>query len=103
MDCEKIVDIVFEDDSGYIATIWTGANYYIDYFPKDEIAAYITYGREIGENINAEDAIRHYRANELQLLCRNDDFTPELLNDQVQWLRRRLQALAERDTEESKM
>lgn len=90
MDFEKIVDIVFEDDAGYIATIWTGANYYIDFFPREDIAAYIAYGRESGENVSVEDAIKNHRVNEMQLLCRNDDFTSELLNDQVQWLWGRL-------------
>ncbi len=85
MECKKIVDIVAEDISDYVATIWTGANYYIDCFSKKAVYAQIEAAYESGISLSVEDVIRSRSVSTMRLMCRNEEFTVELLKEWVQW------------------
>ncbi len=85
MECKKIVDIVSEDISDYVATIWTGANYYIDCFSKKAVYAQIESAYESGISLSVEDCIRSVPVSEMRLMCRNEEYTPAITTKWIQW------------------
>ncbi len=94
MDCKKYVEIVKETQKSVIATIWTGANYYIDIFPKADLDDCVEYAACHKIFITREDAIRNYPVDGMLHLCRNEDFSKKLLNDMVDHLLKGEQAYA---------
>lgn len=84
--CEKYVEIVKETERSVIATIRTGANYYIDIFSKADLNDCVEYSACHQVFITREDAIRNYPVDGMLYLCRYEDFSEELLNDVVEHL-----------------
>ena len=78
MNCEKCVDIVYRDSTTTIATIWTGANYYIGDFPTDVLED------EADERIlTPAEVIQKTPVDYMTHMCRDEDFTDDLLKDFV--------------------
>ena len=87
-DYKKIVDIVIETETDYIATIWTGPNYYIDTFSKEDIKAHIEYTKACGVTISVKESIATTSVGDMQFMCKNDEFCEELLQDWIAQLSR---------------
>ena len=83
---EKYVEIVKETEKSIIATIWTGANYYIDCFPKESIDYFVKLAEQQHDFITREDAIRTTHVADMLWLCSNEDFSNELLSETIQAL-----------------
>lgn len=86
MDCKKYVEVVKETEKAIVATIWTGANYYIDIFDKSNLDAYIAYAAEANVHLTYDDAIRSTSVNDMMFLCKHEDFSDDLLNDVTEHL-----------------
>ncbi len=94
MDCKKYVEIVKETEKSVIATVWTGANYYIDIFPKADLIDCVEYAACHQVFITREDAIRNYSVSGMLHLCRHEDYSRELLESAVKHLLEGEQAYA---------
>lgn len=94
MDCKKYVEIVKETEISVIATIWTGANYYIDIFAKADLDDCVAYAAVHQMFITREDAIRNYHVDGMLHLCRHEDFSEELLQTAINHLLEGEQAYA---------
>lgn len=84
MNCKKYVEIVAETETHLIATVWTGANYYIDCFGKEMIDGQIAWAAESGVHLTAMDVIAHTSVLGMELLCRNEDYSQDLLKEEVE-------------------
>ncbi len=83
---KKYVEIVKETERSVIATIWTGANYYIDIFSKKDLDDHVEYAGRYHDFITREDAIRFTHVDDMLWLCTTEDFSEELLNETIQTL-----------------
>lgn len=84
MDYKKYADVVYDDDDIIIATVWTGANYYIDTFDKSELISEIRYLKaEFNISRTIEELIAKTHVSEMQHLCRHEDFSDELVQDWI--------------------
>lgn len=101
MDCKKIVEIVAEDISDYVATIWTGANYYIDCFSKKAVYAQIESAYESGISLSVKDVIRSRSVSTMRLMCRDEDFTTELQKEWFNWFQEATPCAIHQNTMES--
>lgn len=83
---EKYVEIVKETERSVIATIWTGANYYIDIFPQKNLDHWVECAKQEHHFMTREDVIRNTSVTDMLWLCRTEDFTEDLLNETIQML-----------------
>ena len=93
MQYEKYPEVVHETEDAYIATIWTGPNYYIGWFPKAELEAYANYAAEAGYPVTFEEALAQTHVDEMCFMCKTEDFSQEVLDD---WIRYFLEINRER-------
>lgn len=84
MQYKKYVEIVAETETHLIATVWTGPNYYIDLFDRADLNATIEAYAADGEYVTAEKLIGYKSVLEMEYLCRNDDFSQELLDEEIE-------------------
>lgn len=84
MDCKKYAEIVAETDTHLIATVWTGANYYIDCFNKETIDGQIAWAEESGVHLTAKDVIERTSVLDMELLCKYEDYSQNLLKEEVE-------------------
>lgn len=84
MNCKKFVEIAAETETHLIATVWTGANYYIDCFSKEMIDDQIAWAEKSGVHITAKDVIERTSVIEMELLCRHEEYSQELLAEEVE-------------------
>ncbi|MBP3674049.1 MAG: hypothetical protein J6J18_09505 [Oscillospiraceae bacterium] len=80
MQYEKYVEIVHETEDAYIATIWTGPNYYIGWFPKADLDAYVKYAEECGHYVSLEEAIRRTSVGDMHFMCKTEDYDQDTLD-----------------------
>lgn len=80
MQYNKYPEIVAETDDAYICTIWTGPNYYIGYFKKADLDAYINYAEECGVSVTLDQAIARTHVDDMQFMCRTEDYCDDVLN-----------------------
>lgn len=78
MDYIKYADIIHETEDAYIATIWTGPNYYIGWFPKAELDAEIEYAAECGVSVSLEKAIVRTSVADMHFMCKAEDYSEEV-------------------------
>lgn len=84
MDCKKYVEIVAETETHLIATIWTGANYYIDVFAKDMIEEQIACANENGIYVTNKDIIARTSVLDMDFLCKNEEYSQDILQEEIE-------------------
>lgn len=85
MQYKKYPEVVHETEDAYIATIWTGPNYYIGWFPKAELEAYANYAAEAGYPVTFEEALAQTHVDEMCFMCKTEDYSRELLDEWIQY------------------
>ena len=83
MTYEKYAEIVAETDEVYVATIWTGPNYYIGVWDKASIDDYVAYMDEGGFPMSHETAIAKTHVSDIRFMCKTEDYSQELLNEWI--------------------
>lgn len=83
---EKYVELVRETETAYICTIWTGPNYYIGYFPKQEVDGFMEYAAEEGHYISFENAIARTSVSDMHFMCKTEDYDADVLQAWIKWL-----------------
>lgn len=85
MQYEKHPEIVHETEDAYICTIWTGPNYYIGWFPKAELDAFIAYAEECGHFVTFDQAIARTHVDEMHFMCKSDEYCQEVLEAWIKY------------------
>ncbi len=90
MEYRKCVDIVKATDKSIIATVWTGPNFYIQIFNKEELQAALDYTYAYPNGFRSyKDVIASISVEDMMHLCRYEDYSEELLNEVVKQLLKR--------------
>lgn len=76
---EKYVDLVRETEEAYICTIWTGPNYYIGYFLKEEVDGFMEYAAKAGHYVSFEHAIARTSVSDMHFMCKTEDYNDDVL------------------------
>ncbi len=84
--CKKSVEIVKETEQAVVATVLTGANYYIDIFPKESLDFRVGEAARNHHSITYEEVIQNVNVTDMLHLCRQEDFCQELLNDAIGYI-----------------
>ena len=81
----KYVELVHETETVYICTIWTGPNYYIGYFSKQDVDGFMEYAAEAGHYISFENAIARTSVSDMHFMCKTEDYDDDVLQA---WIKR---------------
>lgn len=83
---EKYVELVHETETAYICTIWTGPNYYIGYFPKQEVDGFMEYAAEAGHYVSFESAVARTSVSDMQFMCKTEDYNGDVLRAWIKYM-----------------